>query len=518
MNTKLTKILDWGDKAARGIVVWISIVLFSVITLSCYVLSTYFDETYAEHPQFRIDDFLILTLLLVINVFVLRWLDNRYHIERISAKNLVYILAVYSFVISVFWIMMSRNYPVADRYYVSKYAQEFMEGNYGALGRGRYLFDYPYQLGIVAFIQICYTIFGKNYMVIELINCFAVSLIMVELYNISVYVLKNEKAKKMTGIMLFGALCAMFFATYVYGNLVGLAFALIAVHMQLKYMNTDKIRYVIIAVISIVIAILLKSNYSIIMIAMLIVLLMHAIKNRKVIPIVFMVIMVAANTLGFAGLKLYYTNVSGIAVGEGVPKICWFAMGLQEGWFGEGSYNAYTLETYAENDYDSKATSKAAAENLMDSIHTYVTNPGKAVKFFGRKIAYQWTEPTYMSIWESNCVDNHIGEISTVTQSIYTGKMHDIIVGFMNYYQFIVWLGAAVYMIVNRKNMTTTEGILAIIVIGGFLFHLLWEGKSQYILPYFLVAIPYGAGGMEILVTKFEEYVNKSRQRKENEA
>ena len=36
-----------------------------------------------------------------------------------------------------------------------------------------------------------------------------------------------------------------------------------------------------------------------------------------------------------------------------------------------------------------------------------------------------------------------------------------------------------------------------IIIIGGFLFHMFWEGKAQYILPYFIMVIPYSAAGIK---------------------
>ena len=35
-----------------------------------------------------------------------------------------------------------------------------------------------------------------------------------------------------------------------------------------------------------------------------------------------------------------------------------------------------------------------------------------------------------------------------------------------------------------------------IAVLGGFLFHMVWEANSRYILPYFLLMLPYAAWGL----------------------
>ena len=45
-------------------------------------------------------------------------------------------------------------------------------------------------------------------------------------------------------------------------------------------------------------------------------------------------------------------------------------------------------------------------------------------------------------------------------------------------------------MIQNRKNLSLDVLFLITIFIGGFAFHVLWEAKSRYIIPYILVLIP----------------------------
>ena len=45
-------------------------------------------------------------------------------------------------------------------------------------------------------------------------------------------------------------------------------------------------------------------------------------------------------------------------------------------------------------------------------------------------------------------------------------------------------------LIQNRKNLSNELILLVTIFIGGFLFHVMWEAKSRYIIPYIIVLIP----------------------------
>ena len=48
---------------------------------------------------------------------------------------------------------------------------------------------------------------------------------------------------------------------------------------------------------------------------------------------------------------------------------------------------------------------------------------------------------------------------------------------------------AIIVLIQNRKNLTPEIIYLLLIFMGGFAFHILWEAKSRYIIPYIVVLI-----------------------------
>ena len=68
-----------------------------------------------------------------------------------------------------------------------------------------------------------------------------------------------------------------------------------------------------------------------------------------------------------------------------------------------------------------------------------------------------------------------------------------------------------IVLIQNRKNISLDVLFLITIFIGGFTFHLLWEAKSRYILPYVLVLIPIAS----IPIQQFRAKKNGAVEEKE---
>ena len=123
---------------------------------------------------------------------------------------------------------MSRSTPVSDQGFVSMAASQFLHGDYNLLNKGNYLYVYPFQLGIVGFIEIIYSIVGEdNYFFLMMLNVFSLCISFYTLYKISVEIFEDRKVSTFTTLLLFGCIPAIFYCTYVYGTLYGFMFALI---------------------------------------------------------------------------------------------------------------------------------------------------------------------------------------------------------------------------------------------------------------------------------------------------
>lgn len=59
--------------------------------------------------------------------------------------------------------------------------------------------------------------------------------------------------------------------------------------------------------------------------------------------------------------------------------------------------------------------------------------------------------------------------------------------------QALIYISSFILIIKLRKNLSMKQLLPAIIMMGGLLFHAFWEAKSLYVLPYFMLLIPYAA-------------------------
>ena len=74
----------------------------------------------------------------------------------------------------------------------------------------------------------------------------------------------------------------------------------------------------------------------------------------------------------------------------------------------------------------------------------------------------------------------------------------------MNVYQQFVFFCLLLGLIRLTKKKDLLRCLLPLILLGGLLYHLLFEAKSQYALPYFVMILPIAAYGLFTLYRKVE--------------
>ena len=500
----MTRITNIG----KGIIVWFAIVLFSIITILNLILTGYFDEFYNEWTYFRWENVPLMVIIIGTILVLATLLYKKTSYDKLPIKILAGVLFFYAVVASIGWVLMSKSTSVADRKYVADEAMKFMQGDYSGYQTAGYLFWYPFQTGIVALLELVFNIFGTgNIKAFKIINAFCVGASFMALIKITGLMFTDEEKRKriqrIAIILCFFCLPPIFYVTYVYGNIVGFTAAFWALYYELKYLKGKSIYNLVPAAILITAGIILKNNMLIILIAMLIFLLLHALENKRWISLAAMVAMLLIYIVGSKGFMAIYSARTGVDMPEGVPMSLYIQMGLKEGYFGCGTYDASTIQLYTDAGYNAEAAKKLGNEIIKQRLELFDNDPFYSMSFWLRKTALQWCEPTYMSIWESNCTPTcHYEPVSEFTQSIYTGGWHNFLLGLMNIYQSLIWICATVYVIINRKKMDTAKLLLVTSVIGGILFHTMWEAKSQYVIQYFCLLIPYAAAGFLAVVER----------------
>lgn len=392
------------------------------------------------------------------------------------------------------WALSTRLVSGGDQITVLDAAYGLAQRDFSALSPVNYLYDYNHQIGLAMVEFLLNRVLGEyNYTAYHLINAALIPLIYRELSMLgAVFGLKRaDQLMILLVAILFTPLSL--YISFIYGTLPGLLLALVAIRLELEYFRGAKWPKALLSALAICFAVLLKSNYMIFMLAMLIYGFVEILRTKKAEKLV-LVLLIAVFYTAQARIPIaIFAQMRGADIPEGVSTWAWVTMGLQDG-RNPGWYNGYTLDTLIGSEFDTQRQENWVKEDLKARIEELWNDKDAARDFFVRKTASQWNEPSFESvlILQGRSVkdENHW------TRHIISEAGNYRLSCFLNYYNFMLLAGAALYMLLCTKTKCFHDSlILPMIIIGGFLFHLVWEAKGQYTLPYFVLLLPYTVMG-----------------------
>ena len=149
---------------------------------------------------------------------------------------------------------------------------------------------------------------------------------------------------------------------------------------------------------------------------------------------------------------------------------------MEEGPRENGWYNESIGEPALKNPQGIK---EEYLNRIKERLEYFSHNLGYTFNFYTMKLASMWSENTYAAIRYNTSKENDPLE-NLITPLTFYQKVLLI----------ISCLCTIIVLIQNRKNLTPELIYLLLIFMGGFAFHILWEAKSRYIIPYIVVLIP----------------------------
>lgn len=484
--------------ASKGIA-WIMVIVMTFLTVNSFLFRSYIDVTYQEIIYYRTDNWLLALLFTMAILFLVCWGLKKDFLRKIPERPLLLTLLVYVAVISSLWAYATHSIPTADQKSVLDCAEGLIHGNYECMTPKGYLQYNRHQVGLTAFYELFSRTFtggNVNYQAICAFNVCMIVGIFYELYLITKALTERKEVIILELILSFGMFQLMMYSTFAYGLIPGLFFSLAGIFHLLRLLKSKCWKDGILMAFMLAIAVVLKSNYMIFVIAVGIILIGKAIAEKKGIYVlsVFLtlVIFLSINT---AAQKTYESR-TGMEFGDTIPNSAYLAMGMQDGAMAPGWFNGYNHVTYRLNDYDAEITDQISKQYIRERIGEFAKDPLECLKFYYYKIVSQWNEVTYECFWISTNAGNHSQELSKTVQDLYTGKLHTAAESGMNLYQFLMFFGTLITVWRLRKNKDLSKVILILCILGGFLFHILWEGKSQYIISYFPLFLPCAAAGL----------------------
>lgn len=394
----------------------------------------------------------------------------------------------------VLWVLLVNPYIVGDSIHVANLAQTFYSGDaqrflphltYAGIPLIAYMQAYPHQMTL-AFV---YSIFFRMiyFDVIELLrilNIVGIVLMVIALYKICQRFSKTYQVNQIRlAILALTFFTIPMLSTFVYGDIPSLGLCLFSVYFMMRYMETEKISYALGASILAMVAYMMRMNSLIFIIATMLYFACyiiqhcfqkqwHKVRNMLGMLIVYVIIAIVPTSM----VQMYYTQKYGLDKTKRYPYTSYLLMAMEPSGRGNGWYNE-EIAVKALNDPETTRTEYV--KKIKERLHYFSQNLGEMFQFYMMKLASMWTENTYSAV-NQNMVkeDDPIGKLT----------------GPLEFYQkallMVTCVCSLIVLIQNRNHVSLELIFLLSIFVGGFAFHVLWEAKSRYIIPYIVTLIP----------------------------
>ncbi len=500
---------------------------FGYIGIMSFFETSVFDQTNlaSELVIFEGDNIILNLFFTALFIALLFWLRRFYDFfAKVSIRILEIGLAVWTAILGVIWIYSVTSVPAADSANLFEAATNSANDDYSKFfnNSGFYFSEYynghnyfhffPFQLGFVFFSEIVYRIFGTDSsMPVQIINVLSLASAYFALARITALLFKRKSIEFIAILLLAVCFQPVFLCTFVYGNIIGMSTAVWACLFLIKYFQTNRWVWIIPAACLLMLSTIVKYNNLIYLVAFVIMLILHAVKNKKWQSLAFALAMCILCVGSSKLIIMSYEARANTQFESGLTQTMYFDLGLQESPMAPGWYTKTAVNDYMKGGFDAERGNAVAQTSIDRRLEEMSDDLGYAFDFFGKKILSQWNEPSYESIWISQ-VKQHSHELSDLAKDIYNnGFWGQLFALHFNFYMQILFvlfaLGIYLLFIDRKTNIETV--LLPLVLLGAFGYHLLFEAKSQYACTYIPLLVPTAAYAMNKIL--FSDYA-KIRQ------
>lgn len=419
----------------------------------------------------------------IVNVLILlliyKYISEK---EKINTKIVIPILLLIVFVFQCYIGNLFRVKPNWDMKELFNGASEYINGGEEYLN---YLYRYPNNIGI----QIIYIILFKISDFIKILSRYDIAMlfniIMIDLALLFTFLVSNKMFDNKKALMVFIVLASMtpiyLFSTIIYTDTISMMFPVLILYLYLlaKEEKKAKKKYVfyIIMGIAIGIGMSIKVTIAIMPIAILIYEIVNM-NKKDILSIIGITIPILMVCLIFQMLfiKLIFPKWNDQDYNkQRFPLTHWIMMGLGD----VGKYNEKDVNftsSFTDINEKRKGNIKVIQERFSDVLKN------RKMNHLRRKLMYTWGDGTYYAV---NTLDyDAINEGLHQELVFKRGEYHE----FYQYYTQIQHLTIITLMIllsfISLKKEIDYEFTLRIAIFGLFLFLLIWETRSRYLINY----------------------------------
>lgn len=424
---------------------------------------------------------------------------------KLSAGGMGVIVGLVWMAAAVCFVLAIGLVPRGDSYFVISAAESFAKGDFSPM-QSEYFNSYSYQLGICFVLEMLKRMLScaDLNLVAQCLNAVLTVGTFAALAALCGMLLRSAGANLAAFLLCLAFLPDFLYCMFVYGTVPMLFLCACAMLCFAGYTQTRKKRLAFLYAILLGCAMVVKPNALIVMLALLICAVLHAFETGDWTLALFgLLSAVLCAALPSAVVRGYEWR-SGVTLGEDITLLARLTMGMQDGETAAGWYNAY-VERFWDFGVTVEMEKEQALHDLMLRLEEMRLDPKMARAFFAEKCLTQWVEPGYEILWYGSiCTAN--GRFNGLAHLIFReGRpIRMLLEAYLNAFQQMLYalivLGAADML--RRRAFRAEQAMIPVTLIGGFLYHMIFEAKSQYGYIYVLLMIPLAAQGMTMLPGK----------------
>lgn len=416
---------------------------------------------------------------------ILSWVLRKLH-RHLGLKRTVLTVCGVELVLSLALIFLLQYAPVADQKLVADSASQINQGDYSSLDVHSYgyLAAHQNQLGMVSLLRVLFFLFGDgNYLSFQILNAIlAVLGIGWCGARIVQQIWESEDTTLWYETLYLTALPILIYVPYLYNDLLSTSLVMIAAAL---FLDSSFPKHVL-SFFVLALAVSLRHNALIPAIAFALAILFS--RKYRLNSRLLQIACLAALIWGLNWLiRLPYREaLKGVS---SIPAIAYVAMGMQGR---GGGYNGFNAQVYWNSGGDPDLIQERCLEVMDKSIADWKANPDLFRTFLRFKFQSQWNAPAYeclqMVLYTSN-------GSSALVASLQNGLLRRLLQSFLKGFELFYYPALTAGVLALRKK-DGQNSVLAYTIFGGFLFSMIWEAKSRYILPYMVYGLTIACFGL----------------------
>ncbi|MGN0774847.1 MAG: hypothetical protein ACI4MP_13770 [Candidatus Ventricola sp.] len=441
-------------------------------------------------------DLVLTALMLLVLAAVYAFVQRRAGRRALAAVLVLWTGAALCFVLAVGLV------PRADSALVIEAAQRFAAGDFSLL-ESVYFNRVSYQLGVCLPLEgLARLLPGLDLnLLMQALNCVISAALMALLCRL-VSELSGDARAFRAGMLLYLAFLPMLmFNMFVYGVLPMLLLCVLAMRCFVRYTKTGDRRFGVLYALLIGVSAVLKPNAMIVMLALLLCAGVYALERKDGFLLLCAALSLALCVALPAGVVRLYELRSGVTLAQDTGMLLRLAMGMQDSVIAAGWYNGM-IEEYWPLSVTPEAEKAAALEMLAARLQEFAAEPAGAWAFLEEKFLTQWAEPSYDILWYGAACEKG-GRFNGLAHLVFRdgSGLRALLERYMNAFQQAAYVLALIGAggMLREKRTGAVQLMLPVTILGGFLYHMLFEAKSQYIYPYMLLLMPLAAQGLMTL-------------------